>query len=79
MLLEVCSIDYKIIGNGDKLIVFLHGFGGGFESFAEIAQMLSDRYKCMLISFFEVEPLEPLNIFYYYNYFRKIIEEQNSK
>lgn len=79
MLLGVCSIDYKVIGNGDKLIVFLHGFGGGFESFAEIAQMLSDRYKCMLISFFEVEPLEPLNIFDYYHYVRKIIEEQNAK
>ena len=76
MLLGVCSINYKVFGNGDKLIVFLHGFGGGFESFAEIAQMLSDRYKCMLISFFEEEPQEPLTIFDYYEYVKKVIEKE---
>ncbi len=75
MLTGVFSIDYKVIGNGDKLIVFLHGFGGGFESFAEIAQMLSDRYKCMLISFFEKEPEEVLNIYDYYHYVRECISK----
>lgn len=73
------SINYKIEGNGDKLIVFLHGFGGGFESFAEIAKMLSDRYKCLLISFFESEPDYPLTIFDYYNYVKTLIELQPAK
>lgn len=77
-LLGVCSINYKVFGTGDKLIVFLHGFGGGFESFAEVAQMLDDRYKCLLISFFESEPEKPLTIFDYYEYVSQVIKMQTA-
>lgn len=76
--MEVCDIDYKVMGSGQKLIVFLHGFGGGFESFAEVAQMFSGRYKCVLISFFEREPDEPLTIFDYYEYVESVIEAERA-
>ncbi len=72
------DINYKLIGTGDKLIVFLHGFGGGFESFAEIVQMVSERYKCLLISFFESEPNKPLTIEDYYLYVKDIIASQKA-
>lgn len=71
----MCSIDYKLFGKGDKLIVFLHGFGGGFGSFAEIAQFFANRYKCLLISFFEREPSEPLTLDDYYVYVKCLIEQ----
>lgn len=75
MLLEVWFINYKLIGSGNKLIVFLHGFGGGFESFAEIADKLKGRYKCLLISFFDQEPVAPLTLDDYSEYVAKVVQK----
>lgn len=73
----MCSINYKLIGCGKNLIVFLHGFGGGFSSFAEIAEKLKSRYRCLLISFFDAEPDVPLKLDDYVNYVSELLE--NSK
>lgn len=47
---EIC---YKLMGNGDKLAVFLHGWGGGSDLILPLAQNLChlNDLTCLLIDF----------------------------
>lgn len=45
------KINYEILGSGDNVIVFLHGWGGSIESFRCIAKDLKLNSRCLLIDF----------------------------
>lgn len=55
-------MEYVINGQGDKAIIFLHGWGGGFESFSHAAGALCARFICVNVSFFNETEHSPLTL-----------------
>ena len=59
------------------MIAFLHGWGGGLESFIGSAKMLKDSYRCLLFSFLEEVPNEPFHLDDYANYVKEVVSKYN--
>ena len=74
------KVHYEIVGNGDKEIVFLHGWGGSIDSFSFICKDLDFSYKALFIDFppfgDSEEPKGPLTIFDYADITQQIMERE---
>lgn len=55
--------------------MFLHGWGGGLESFIGIAKMLTDSYRCLLFSLLDEVPIDALHLDDYANYVKSVISK----
>lgn len=45
------QINYKLIGNGNKLAVFLHGWGANSDLILPLAKNFTNNFTCLLIDF----------------------------
>ncbi len=45
-------LNYKIIGKGQKTVLFLHGYGGSIDSFLPVAQTLAKTHKLILVDMY---------------------------
>lgn len=66
-------MEYVINGQGDKAIIFLHGWGGGFESFSHTASALCARFICANVSFFNELEHYPLTLDDYVEFVKSIV------
>lgn len=66
-------MEYVINGQGDKAIIFLHGWGGGFESFSHAAGALCARFICVNVSFFNELENFPLTLSDYVEFVKSIV------
>lgn len=44
-------MEYSISGKGDKVVLFLHGWGGGFDNFASAISAIEQQCLCVNFSF----------------------------
>ena len=42
---------YKVCGRGEKVLLFLHGWGGNCDSFLPLINILKDTYRCVSVDF----------------------------
>ena len=77
------KVHYEIFGNGDKEVVFLHGWGGSINSFSFISKDLNFSYKALFVDFppfgDSEEPKETLTIFDYADMVQQIMEREGFK
>lgn len=66
-------MEYVINGQGDKAIIFLHGWGGGYESFSHTAGVLCARFICVNVSFFNELENTPLTLDDYVEFVKNIV------
>lgn len=75
------KIHYQIIGSGEKLLVFLHGWGGCIESFKFICNGLNFSYKALIVDFppfgNSEEPKCVWTIYDYSNFVSEIIKKEH--
>lgn len=71
-------VKHVCIGNGDKGIVFLHGWGGSKESLMSLAVKMPSQYKCILVDFYgfgqQSEPTVPYKLSDYVKSIKEIID-----
>lgn len=77
--LRRCIIEYVISGQGSKAIIFMHGWGGGYESFLGAVKAMEKRYMCVNVSFFNELENAPLKLDDYAVFVVKIIENLKSE
>ena len=46
------GLNYEVYGNGEKVLLFLHGWGGDRRSFAPLVNILKDTYRCICVDFY---------------------------
>lgn len=66
-------MEYVINGQGDKAIIFLHGWGGGYESFLSAAGALCTRFVTVNVSFFNEMEVMPLTLNDYVEFVKSIV------
>ena len=75
------KINYEIVGNGDTLLVFLHGWGGNVDSFKFVCNNLNFSYKALLIDFppfgASEEPNDIWTVFDYASLTKEIILKEH--
>lgn len=74
------KVHYKILGNGDNQVVFLHGWGGNIDSFSFVCKDLDFNYKALLIDFppfgESAQPKETFTIFDYAQIVKRIMQKE---
>ena len=77
------KVFYKTVGNGNNIILFLHGWGGSIKSFEFVSKNLDDNYKLLFIDFppfgKSEEPKIPYTIYDYENIVIKLLDKENVK
>ena len=45
-------MNVKVFGKGDRVVLFLHGYGGSINSFLPFAERLKNDYKVVLVDLY---------------------------
>lgn len=75
-------LKYRIDGQGDKVVVFLHGWGGNIDSFVSIASKLQSSCTCIRVEWDTKESVgmgKPHSIFCYASELYCLLEALNYK
>ncbi len=74
------STNYKIVGDGPRVVVFVHYFGGDSGSWSWLVRKLGPKYRCVLLNlpgFGGTPPLESPSIYAFSLYINNCNNELN--
>lgn len=79
ILFKDVKVNYEIVGDGEELFVFLHGWGANLDLMKSLAFAVGENHKCLLIDFppfgKSQEPKQPWNLDDYVDLTAKIISQ----